>query len=1232
MSSPSLLDAVTQVATAFDRDFSAETGPDTFRACHDREGIFLDVSTNCADLLGYRAEELIGRSAYDWFHPEDLTKIQVSHTTVLDRATSYTVTYRFRHKQGHYVCLSTTSRTVWIDDRARVAGILSESRLSDRCDTMQWHVQNARALVNESLLSQIINSLNDPVFVKDEQHRWVYFNDAFCRFLGRERSELLGKSDYDLLPRAEADRFCAVDDRVFATGLNDETEETIADATGNVRTLLTKKALMQVPEGKFLVAIIRDISDRVEREQKLTETRDRLRVALEATQTGLWEWDINADRFSGNTQIQALLGVPSHHQTLDLWQSRIHPEDLPEFRTSIQSHLTESVHPCRVEYRLQTQSGEWRWFSDTNRAIVDIDGQPVRIVGIATDITDRKQAEAELVQSEAQIRALFEAIPDLIFHISHDGIYLDVKLSVDVETLLSPDAFLGKHITETLPDKVANAILAAIDRTLKTRTTQFLEYDLPFGDEIRSYEARMVALNEDEVLALVQDISQRKQAEQTRQFQAQIIDRIHDAIVATDLHGKITYWNRGAQRMFGILKSEAIGRSIDFSYASDRSDFLQQYIMEPLLEKGSHELEVLLQRQSGETFDGFLSLSLFYDNQGEATGAIGYIMDISDRKQAERQLRESEKRYQLLSEASPIGVYYTDVRGDCRYVNRAWLEIAGMSLEQTFGQGWSRALHPEDRESIFAEWYRTAARGQPFRTECRFKRPDDLDVWVISQAIPAMNEEGEIEGYVGTITDISDRKQAEERVRELLLRARLVNEIEAEIRRSLNLDTVVQTTVSALAIQLNLDLCLFARYRSDLDCPVWEATHEYKTSQMPSCLGNYENEWFPMLFDTFLSGNLYRVDSRDRCTDPAFAEFLERIGVTAYLGVPVQAQDRDIVGVLVMARRHTDRPWDDGEIELLQQVSVPVAIAIDQAELYHAATSKTQELERAYSDLQKAQTRLIQVEKMSSIGQLVAGVAHEINNPISFIYGNLQYATDYARDILELIGLYRKHYPDPHPEIDEFSDRIELDYLTEDFTQLLQSMKTGATRIRDIIQSLRTFSRLDEAEFKEIDLHDNLESTLVILQNRLSGRDGNPEIEIVKQYGNLPRVECHAGLLNQVFMNLFVNAIDAIDEYRSRLDTTARQRYRGCITIATSRLEGDRVSITIGDNGCGMSESVQAKIFNPFFTTKPIGRGTGMGLATSYQIVTDNHGGELHCVSKLGEGTTFILEIPSHRR
>ncbi|MEA5599808.1 ATP-binding protein [Nostoc sp. UHCC 0252] len=279
-------------------------------------------------------------------------------------------------------------------------------------------------------------------------------------------------------------------------------------------------------------------------------------------------------------------------------------------------------------------------------------------------------------------------------------------------------------------------------------------------------------------------------------------------------------------------------------------------------------------------------------------------------------------------------------------------------------------------------------------------------------------------------------------------------------------------------------------------------------------------------------------------------------------------------------------------------------------------------LKETLQELRLTQSQLIQNEKMSSLGQLVAGIAHEINNPVNFIYGNLKYTDDYTQQLLSLLQLYQKHYPYPEPEIQNAKEEADIEYLTEDLPKMLTSMKVGASRIREIVLSLRIFSRLDEAEFKTADIHEGIDSTLLILQHRIKSQSARPRITVIKEYGDIPKIQCFAGQLNQVFMNILANGIDALEEaFEKGLCPEP------IIRISSAQVN-ENIVVHITDNGTGIPEAIQSRLFDPFFTTKAVGKGTGMGLSISYQIVTEKHGGSLQCISSPGQGAEFIVTIP----
>ncbi|HEY9743655.1 MAG TPA: PAS domain S-box protein [Coleofasciculaceae cyanobacterium] len=658
------------------------------------------------------------------------------------------------------------------------------------------------------------------------------------------------------------------------------------------------------------------------------------------------------------------------------------------------------------------------------------------------------------------------------------------------------------------------------------------------------------------------------------------------------------------------------------------------------------------------------------NDEGEIFAGLAMVQNITSQKLGEKALQRSKALLKAQQEANLDGVLVIDEKGAVASYNQRFCEIWQIP---------ENLMHSGDEKTILN--FMLPFIAEPLRVFSQIEYLEENPSLISRDEIPLHNgsvferysapvtsPDGDFYGRIWSFRDITERKQTEERLRQQAIREKLLAGMNQRIRQTLNLDAVLSTAVEEVRQFLACDRVIIYRFNPD-----WSGTIDVESvgQRWTPALGTQiEDTCFKKdkaLF--YQQGNIRAIDDiYDANLSQCHIELLEQFQVRANLVVPI-LQGEKLWGLLIAYQCSGTRQWKESSIELLRQLSVQLGIAIQQAALFQQVADELTErkaaeaalrhseanlkkqasqLSKALYELKQTQIQLIQTEKMSSLGQLVAGVAHEINNPVTFIYGNIAHADRYAHDLLELVQLYTRYYPQAVPEIENLIQDIDFDFLVEDFPKLLSSMDMGVTRIRQIIVSLKNFSRLDEAERKSVDIHEGLENTLLILQHRLKPEAAN--IQIVKEYGSLPPVECYPGQLNQVFMNLLNNAIDALEKSTSsrisdrvaifnpervlsnqniiKISTEVIDRSSALASNSGSIPSSQSVIIRIADNGYGIPDEEKKRIFDPFFTTKPVGKGTGLGLSISYQIVVEKHGGQLQCFSELGKGTEFVVEIP----
>ncbi|MBO0349524.1 PAS domain S-box protein [Phormidium pseudopriestleyi FRX01] len=928
--------------------------------------------------------------------------------------------------------------------------------------------------------------------------------------------------------------------------------------------------------------------------------------------------------------------------------------------------------------------------------------------------------------SKHYVDNIFKSLLDALIILNPDGTIRDFNFATLFLLGYENDTeLLGRSISTLLKDRLTYDELATqtgiTNSLIGRKEVEFLSKD---GQIIPVYFSASVMREEageiQAIVCLAQDIRERKRAEaalQESEYRYHTLASISPVgIFRMSGTGQFLYLNERLSQITGLTESQAkIGDWFEVIHPGDRDRVIQEW-NQSVKEQLPFQSEFRFLHENGTERWVWGQAVCQSDKDCNRSDYVGTIADITERKRMEealqkandeletrvqnrtfelRQALEQLQRESLERKLVAEALHQSQERlnGILHSIDDVVWSISGTTSEMLYLSPavetiyerpfsaffenfnlWQDVIYPNDRAVVNLAFQTSLETGST-DLEYRIVRPSGEVRWLRQRTRLVRDFDGNPLRIDGIASDITDRKQAEAKLRKSELRYRklakqeaLINRLTDQIRNSLEIDTILETAVSEIRSLLQVDRCLFIWYRpqglgkpndshngaTPTLSPCWEVVKESHTPDLTSLLGYYPTDPQSCLMTQLLNRETIRVDDVSQTQNSDYQNLQTAWGYQAFVALPIQTLNGEI-GLVSCGHCQGPRRWSDRELLLLKAIANQVAIAISQAELYIRATDsarhareKAQQLQQTLRELQKTQTQLIQTEKMSSLGQMVAGVAHEINNPVSFIYGNIEPANEYIQNLLDLLELYQTHYAEPVPEIQEFIEEIELDFIIDDLPKLLSSMKVGANRIREIVLSLRNFSRLDESQMKSVNLHEGIDSTLLILQNRLKAKPGRGEIKIIKEYDTLPLVECYGGELNQVFMNLLSNAIDALerplknnkskqhtallpDATQTKSDAAiSTKNYAPYIRIQTTHPGINQIEIRISDNGTGMTEEVKQRIFDPFFTTKPVGAGTGLGLSISYQIVVEKHRGKLECFSIPGKGTEFLISLPIH--
>jgi two-component system, NtrC family, sensor kinase len=1058
----------------------------------------------------------------------------------------------------------------------------------------------------------------------------IYCNPAFEKITGYDRSEILGRN-CRFLQGPDTDR-TALDRIRVALREKHDCKVVLKNYRKDGTFFWNELTISPVRDSRGCVTnfigVQADITDRKQAEEALKQAEAKYRSIFENATEGIFQTTPDGRYLSANPALARMYGYDSCEELIE----NCCTQKLYADRTR---HADFTAEISRIGFLKEFEScvyrkdGSTTWISENVREVRDASGNLLYYEGTAAEIADRKLAEIALRNQEYWLKTAIDAVPDAINLTDSEGRWL-IANDCALQLLgLETTDYRGKTNAELAADDADPRVKEILlnwqetdEKTWETGTLISSRHTFPLpGGGSNLFEVRKVPLfNPDGsrkgLVVAGRDITQEVEAEAAlreseQRFRA-IFERAAIGMVVATIEGMAIATNPAFQVMLGRSESELRGVSFD-EYAHPEDAEVDRELREQLAagSRSAYQIEKRYLRKDGCIRWGRLSASVISSSQGTPQFILGMIEDITDRKLAESALLQNEAKWRSLILNSSDIITILDENSRIIYESPSIETVLGYEPEEAVGLTIFDFIHPDDIAAVTSQYEQLIANpADPIPLEGRFRRADGS--WCFLEAVGInLLADPAVSGIVINSRDMTARRQAEYRLSK-------INECFLGFSTDAT-DNIQRLT--ALAGEILGGTCaVYSRLDSGMlrAIATWQTPPDYlpiDRAEGSICYDAIEHGSDRAVIVSDLQNSVYAQ------TDPAVA----RYQLQTYVGQAVRQGD-DYVGAVCVVYTESIA-IAEADCKLVGIIASAIGVEEERAVAAKRDRQKSQELQTALRELQQAQMQLVQTEKMSSLGQMLAGIAHEINNPVGFVAGNLCHVRGYVLDLLDLVETYQEEYQNPPAKIQKQAEDIDLEFLVEDLPKLLNSMQVGCERIVEIIQSLRNFSRADEAKIKQANIHEGLESTLLILNSRLKAKASRQGIELIKQYGELPKIECHPGQLNQVFMNILANAIDALEENSSQAEKTANYP-TPTITIRTEAIDDKNICIRIKDNGPGIPEDTIVRLFDPFFTTKPVGKGTGLGLSISHQIVVEKHGGKLQCLSEIGKGTEFIIEIP----